>query len=278
MKTKKKPIIAIAYDFDGTLSPRYMQEYDFIPRLGMKPVDFWHHVTKVSKERQADPILTYMSMMLEEADKRDDVTITKKDFVNDGKKIDFFPGVESWFERINKYAREQGAVVEHYVISSGLKEMIEGSRISKQFKSIYASSFAYDKHGIARWPAMAINYTTKTQFLFRINKGVLDVSDNITVNEYISESDRPIPFKRIMFLGDGETDIPCMKLVKDLGGYSVGIYRPRVKKSVDASKKLVDTNRVNLIAPADYRPGSLIETKIKYAIDKMVADYKLTDA
>ena len=273
MKKTQKPVIAICYDFDGTLSPNYMQEYDFIPKLDMKPEEFWMKATKLAKEREADPILTYMGLMLEEAGKRDHVKITKKDFVSHGKNISFFPGVESWFERINNYGAAKGFIIEHYIISSGIKEMIEGSLIQKYFKKIYASSFAYDKHGLAMWPAMAVNYTTKTQFLFRINKGALDVSNNEKVNEYIPEAERPVPFKRMIFIGDGETDVPCMKLVKELGGYSVGVYRPRNEKSVIVSNRLLDHNRVNLVAPADYRAGKLLDTKIKRVIDKMVADF-----
>jgi hypothetical protein len=277
MSKKKKPVIAICYDFDGTLSPQYMQEYDFIPKLGIKAELFWQKATQLAKEREADPILTYMSLMVEEAGKNDKVTITEKDFISHGKAIGLFPGVEGWFDRINKYGAAQGAVIEHYIISSGLKEMIRGSSVSKYFKKIYASSFAYDKHGIARWPANAVNYTTKTQFLFRINKGALDLSDNRKINEYVAEDERPVPFKRMIFIGDGETDVPCMKLVKEMGGYSVGVYRPRSQKAIVVAKKLVEHDRVNLAAPADYRKDALLDIKIKKAINKMMAEYNLND-
>lgn len=275
MSKPKKPIIAICYDFDGTLSPKNMQDYDFIPQLKLNPQDFWKEVQARAKEQNADEILTYMCIMLEKATPGTGVQITRKAFADYGKKVDLFPGVIDWFRKITAFGKEQGANIEHYIISSGIKEMIEGTRIGREFKKIYASSFMYDQNGVAYWPALAINYTTKTQFLFRINKGMLDVYDNTKINAFMEKDERRIPFQRIIYIGDGSTDIPCMKLVKVQGGYSVGVYKPGSRKKSSA-EKLLKENRVNFVAPADYTETSILFSQIKVVITKMIADYNVT--
>ncbi|MFZ2658289.1 MAG: HAD family hydrolase [Victivallales bacterium] len=274
MSKPKKPIIAICYDFDGTLSPKNMQEYNFIPELGVNPQDFWKEVHIRANEQDADEILTYMRIMLEKATSSMDVKITRKAFVDYGKTVELFPGVSDWFQKITAFGKEHGANVEHYIISSGIKEMIEGTSIGREFKKIYASSFMYNQNEVAYWPALAINYTTKTQFLFRINKGMLDVYDNTQINAFMEKDDRRIPFQRIIYIGDGSTDIPCMKLVKVQGGYSVGVYKPgsRKKASVEGLKK---EERVNFVAPADYTENSMLFLQIKAVINKMIADYNV---
>ncbi len=261
------PTIAICYDFDGTLCPRYMQEYGYIPQLGVKPKHFWKMAIDLAKEQNADPILCYMFLMVREAGMHNGVELTRKSFQTHGRDIDFFPGVTSWFGRMNRFAKSKGVKLEHYIISSGIKEMIEGCRIGKEFKTIYASSFLYDQNGIAKWPSMAVNYTTKTQFLFRINKGCLDVWDTAGINAYQPMEQRPVPFSRMIFIGDGETDVPCMSLVKNLGGYSVAVHKtsPVAKKK---AKLLLEEGRVNLISPADYSAGSVLDREIKRAIEQ----------
>ena len=215
--TRKLPEVAIAYDFDGTLSPGNMQEYDFIPKLGMTPARFWSKANELARQCDGDLILAYLNLMLNEARARG-VPIRRDDFVAYGRKVTLFPGVQTWFDRINAYGRQQGLAVRHYIVSSGLREMVQGSPIASQFARVFASAFAYDVHGVAYAPALALNYTTKTQYLFRINKGTLDVWDNRVINAYQPQAQRPVPFSRMIFLGDGETDVPCMRLVKDQGG------------------------------------------------------------
>jgi haloacid dehalogenase-like hydrolase len=271
---KKRPIIAICYDFDGTLSPNTMQEYNFIPKLGIKPKQFWAMVKEKAKREDADEILTYMGLMLDEAGKKG-MTVRKSDFKVYGLGIKLFPGVEGWFKRIDQYGKKKGGRIEHYVISSGIKEMIEGTEIKSKFKKIYASFFSYDDYSKAVWPALAINYTTKTQFLFKINKGILDVFDSEKVNTWIPKEQRRVPFERMIFVGDGMTDIPCMKLVKEQGGYSIAVYRSRIHKAHKRSKGLLQRDRVNSIAPADYRDKKTLDIKIKETINKMMADYTL---
>jgi hypothetical protein len=263
---RKRPIVAICYDFDGTLSPKTMQEYNFIPKLGIKPKQFWSTVKKKAKEEDADEILTYMGLMLDLAER-------KKDFKAYGQDVKLFPGVEGWFKRINGYGRKKGVSIEHYIISSGIKEMIDGTKIKSKFKKVYASFFSYDDYFKAVRPALAINYTTKTQFLFKINKGILDVFDSEKVNTWIPKKVRRVPFERMIFVGDGMTDIPCMKLVKEEGGYSIAVYRSHVPKARKRSRDLLEQDRVNSIAPADYRYKKALDIRIKGVIDKIVADY-----
>jgi phosphoserine phosphatase len=269
MPRTKRPTIAICYDFDGTLSPGNMQEYDFIPQLKLKTKRFWDRVRSRAKTDGADEVLTYMCLMVQEA-RHAKVRIDRRAFLDFGKKVELFRGVADWFPRIDAYAKSNGVQVDHFIISSGLKEMIEGTSIAKHFKKIYASAFMYDQHDVADWPALAINYTTKTQFLFRINKGLLDVWDNSRINAYIPQNERPVPFKRMIFIGDGTTDIPCMRLVKEQGGYSVAVFRPNTKR--DNALQLLKEDRVNFVAPADYTEGHRLEKQVKAVIARIVAD------
>jgi hypothetical protein len=207
-----------------------MQERDFIPAIGMTTKRFWQEVWQLSEKHEADNILIYMWLMLRKADAKQ-VQVRKKDFESYGKKLTLFSGVGDWFRRINVYGQQSGVSVSHFIISSGIREMISGSPISRHFTRIYASSFIYDHHGVANWPAMALNYTTKTQYLFRINKGSLDVYDQTKINAFVPHEERPMPFKHMVFVGDGETDVPCFRLVKDQGGHSVAVYRPNTPKT-----------------------------------------------
>ena len=274
MGIPRKPIIAICYDFDGTLSPGNMQEYDYIPQLRLSSKKFWKDVEKRAKEQSSDSILAYMGLMVEKATPTSGVKITKQAFIDYGKTVEFFPGVLDWFQRINIYGKRRGANIQHFIISSGIKEMILGTKIAKKFRKIYASSFMFDQNGVAYWPALALNFTTKTQFLFRINKGVLDAWDNSKINDYVPMEERPVPFSRIIYVGDGSTDIPCMKLVKDQRGNSIAVYPPASKKKASA-ERLLRENRVNFVAPANYNKGHLLDIKVKAIIDKIMAEYKL---
>lgn len=272
---RKLPRLAIAYDFDGTLAPGNMQEYDFVPAIGMTKKAFWKEVGELAEKHNADNILMYMKHMLDKAEAAQ-IPVRKADFVNFGRSVTLFEGVEDWFDRINVYGRERGLKVEHYIISSGNREMIEGTPIARKFSAVYASSFIYDHNGVAKWPALAVNYTTKTQFLFRINKGVLNVYDNSKINEFVPREDRPVPFNNMVFVGDGDTDIPCFRLVKDQGGHAIAVYRPSTKGAKGKAGKLVKDGRVNFIAPANYGEGSDIESIVKAIIDKVSADEALT--
>ena len=265
MSMTKKTIVAIMYDFDKTLCTKNMQEYSFIPEIGISEDDFWSAAGKLSKEKQMDGILAYMWLMLLES-KKNSKSIHRKDFVKLGNALKFYDGVTEWFGRINEFGKEQGVQVEHYIISSGLKEIIEGSAIYKEFKDVFACEYLYDENDIACWPKNVVNYTTKTQFLFRINKGVSDLSDDKTLNDYIPEDERRIPFRNMIYIADGITDVPCMKLVKVNGGYSIAVYQNKKKAQADA---LIQDHRVNFIAPASYKENSSLDKLVKDVISEI---------
>ncbi|MET0121567.1 MAG: HAD family hydrolase [Candidatus Thiodiazotropha sp. 6PLUC9] len=272
--SRKHPEVAIAYDFDGTLSPGNLQEYDFIPKLGMKKGDFWRDAMQLAKDCDGDPILAYLNLMLRKAN-ANEVPIRRQDFVDYGKGVELFPGVEEWFDRIDAYGKQLGLSVKHYIISSGIREMVEGSPVAKKFERVFASAYAYDQNGVAYAPALAINYTTKTQYLFRINKGTLDAWDNSRINAYVRQEERPVPFERMLYLGDGETDVPCMRTVKDLGGHSMAVYKPKRNGAKALAGQLMEEGRVNFVAPADYRDGKTIDNQVKAVLERIAAEVQL---
>lgn len=262
---KPKPVLTIMYDFDKTLCTKDMQEYNFIPNVNMKPKDFWAEANHLSKEKKMDRILAYMYLMLEKAHGAK-IGIHRSAFVKLGKDLEFYPGVEEWFKRVNQLGDDLGVKIEHYIISSGLCEIIEGSNIYRNFRGVFACEFLYDENNIACWPKNVVNYTTKTQFLFRINKGVLDISNDYDLNKYTPEDDRPVPFRNMIYIGDGLTDVPCMKLVKANGGYSIAVYQARKKSNVDS---LLEHQRVDYIVLADYSENSELDKTVRDIICKM---------
>jgi len=266
-KTEKKPVAAIMYDFDKTLCTKDMQEYTFIPSLDVSAQNFWKETGELAKREKMDGILAYMYLMIR---KSHDLhrPIRRDVFVNAGKDIMLFPGVPDWFKRINSFGEKHGIAVEHYIISSGLKEIIEGCPVSREFREIYACEFHYDENGLADWPKMAVNYTNKTQFLFRINKGILDVSNDRDLNSYVHEDDRRVPFRNMIYIGDGMTDVPCMKLVKVNGGQSIAVYQKNDRNTVNT---LLKDMRVDFTAKADYREGSELEKRIEQILVKIAA-------
>lgn len=263
--------LAIAYDFDGTLAPGDMPEHSFIPDIGMEPKEFWTEVKAHAKKHDMDEILSYMHLMLKKATAKD-IKITKDSFIDRGKDIQFFPGVEHFFKRINEFGKTRGVKVSHYIISSGLREMIEGTKISKNFEYIFASGFMYDQNKVADWPALAVNYTNKTQYLFRINKGINNSYDNTKINSVMPERERPVPFTNLVYIGDGETDIPAMKMVKHQKGHSLAVYNPNKRGSKTKSLNLLKEDRADFAVAADYTNGKSIDNVIKAIIEKISAD------
>ena len=260
-----QPVLAICYDFDKTLSPDDMQAQGYIQRVYGDVPSFWKESNALAEENDMDTNLAYMYKMKQEAEGVELFTREKlKDY---GSRVSLFPGVDEWFERIKEYGKTRGVIVEHYIISSGLKGMIEGTSVAKAgaFEKIYASSFYYNERGVAVWPAQVINYTNKTQFLFRIEKGVLDIND-YGVNDYFAPEDIRVPFRNIVYIGDSDTDIPCMKLVNTYGGHSIGVYN----EALDKSKviKMMRENRIKYFAPANYTDGSEIDKLVKAIIDR----------
>ena len=266
----RKPIVALMYDFDKTLCTKDMQEYAFITKLGMDASDFWRETNELTDRDEMDNILAYMFTMVEKAREKK-LTVSRDTFQEMGKKVKYFDGVQDWFQRINDFAESNDVRIEHYIVSSGIKEIIEGTSIAKYFKKIYACEFMYDYTGSIQWPKIAVNYTAKTQFLFRINKGVLKVDSKSAnaLNEYTPEDKRRVPFRNMVYIGDGLTDVPCMKLVKSNGGQSIAVYDESQGK--EAAERLKKDDRVNFVAPADYSAGSDMETIVRAIIKKIQA-------
>ena len=267
----QKKTIAIAYDFDGTLAPGNMQEYNFIPDLNMDTKEFWYEANRLAKQNDMDEILAYLWLMLTKA-KEKNISVLEETFLQYGRQISFFMGVDTFFDRINQYAEKKGFQVEHHVISSGIREMIRGTAIAKHFKNVFASGFLYDDHGKACWPAVAVNYTNKTQFLFRINKGINNTYDNTLINKVVPEKEKPVPFSNMIYIGDGETDVPAMKMVSMQGGYSIAVYHKEQKQT-----DILQNERANYLIPADYREGSSLDSIIKNIINKIASEQNLLE-
>lgn len=263
--------VAICYDFDKTLSQNDMQSYGFIKRIGMDINDFWAECGKFTSQHMSSNILSYLYMILKKCHEKS-IKPTKEFFMDCAKDIEYFNGIDTYFDNLNSFAESKGVILEHYIISSGLKEMIEGSKIAKHFKEIYACSYAYDENGEAFWPAIDINYTNKTQFLYRINKGIYNPTDS-SVNSYMAHDERPIPFENIIYIGDSETDIPSMKLLRAKHGISIGVYN--ADSLPDYYKALINQNRVDYIAKADYSDDSELVNILKEIIETMYHKDKL---
>lgn len=276
MSKKKYPIVALVYDFDGTLSPGNMQEFGFIQAIGKKPQEFWQESDDIASGQDASNILSYMKLMFDEAQKAG-IKLRREDFKKFGEAVELYDGVLEWFSNVNEYGKQRGVKVEHYINSSGLASMIEGTPIAKEFKRIFACSFLYDENGDAVWPGVAVDYTAKTQFLFKINKGILSVRDNKKVNESQAEDNKRVPFPNMIYMGDGETDVPCMKIVKMFGGHSIAVYDPSNKKKVNVARKLLRQERVNFITPTDYTKESRTMKIVCSIIDKIRIDFELAD-
>lgn len=275
---QQKNRVAIMYDFDKTLTYKDMQEYSLIPELGYDdPSKFWAEVTNLKTENNMDAILAYLYWLLKKSIDTDR-PIRKKDFEILGKDIEFFPGVISWFDRINEIGKSLGLEIEHYIISSGMKEIIDGTSISKHFKKVYACRYYYDINGVAKWPSLVVNYTTKTQYIFRINKQILDEYEDDKLNEYTEDSKRPIPFKRMIYVGDGMTDVPCMKLVKENGGKSIAVFNKDNERNYNLSKTLVDTVRANYMCEANYIEEGPMENLVKTILNYIAYDEALDES
>jgi phosphoserine phosphatase len=267
--------VAIAYDFDGTLAPGNMQEHVFLPKLGLDGRAFWARANALAEEQQGDPILTYMHRMLVEANAHD-IPMRREDWAAHGAGITLFPGVETWFDRVNAAGAARGLAVEHYVISSGLRELVEGTTIRRHFRAVFASGFLYSASGVAVAPAIAVNYTTKTQYLFRINKDALDLADNTAVNAWRAPDQRRVPFTNMIFVGDGDTDIPCFRTVKEQGGHSIAVFPEGDAGRAARTRKLIAEGRVHCAVPADYTAGGALEARVLSILDLLAARQRVT--
>ncbi|MBQ2883797.1 MAG: haloacid dehalogenase-like hydrolase [Alphaproteobacteria bacterium] len=268
----KNTVVALVYDFDQTLSTTYMQDYVLIPELGMTPKAFWKVANQWSVDNCADQITGSMYYFMKTA-KEKGIKLTKENFHYCGTLVKYYKGVETWFDRINEYGKKLGLKVEHYIISSGYEEILYGTSICKYFKDVFGCSYAFGEDGTPVWPARVVNYSTKVQYITKINKGLGKLEDKL-VNEYMEDSKRRVPFPRIIYFGDGMTDIPTMKLVKSRGGNAIAVYKPKSDQKKTAVKLLKD-DRVNFALPADYSEGTAIDTVVKTILEKLATERNL---
>ena len=271
---RRKPIIGLIYDFDGTLSPGNMQEFGFIQAIGQTPEEFWTKSDHIAIGQDASNILAYMKLMHDEA-KKNHIRLTREGFRRYGTDIKLYEGVRDWFRNINAYGKEHGVIIEHYINSSGLTEIIEGSPIAREFKHIFAGSFIYDQNGEAEWPGIAVDFTAKTQYLFKIQKGIFSSRDAKRVNESWADDDKRLPFTNMIYFGDGDTDVPSMKLVKMSGGHAIAVFDPSRPGKKETAQKLLRQDRVNFITPATYTRDSRTFRLVCAIIDKIKADTEL---
>ena len=267
-----KKTIALVYDFDGTLSPRPMQEYSFLPQLGIEPKAFWDECTRVAREQGADPLITYMHLMYKKAREKG-LRIDREDLVRQGADVALFPGVAEWFDEIAEYigirAESAGVEIRHYLVSSGLTEIIEGTSIRRHFHNVFASEYWFDAYELP-FPKRVITDTGKTQYLFRINKGIEDLGESI--NAHMAEELRPIPFRNMIYFGDGETDVPSMALMRKSGGHAIAVHPEERGKGFDTCVELFRAGRVDFFAAADYRRGSDLFKRTCLLLDRILTD------
>ena len=262
---KDKPIIALLYDFDRTLCTQDMQNYTFIPTLGYTPAQFWQKANTFGWENHMDGLLAYMYTMIEEC-RAQNIRLDREFLVDCGREIELFPGVKDWFARVNAYGESIGVEVEHYVISSGLREIIEGSGIAHEFRQIYACEFFYNAEGLASWPKLDVNFTNKTQFVYRINKGVLDIAEDKKLNDSMPDDSKRVPFTNMVYIGDGLSDVPCMKMMRAYGGQAIAVYQKANRQGVE---KLLADGRVDFIFPADYSEGTELDKTMQNILRKI---------
>ena len=267
------PIIAFLYDFDKTLCTTDMEDYAFIPSLGYTPAEFWGRANAFGWENRMDGLLAYMYTMIQECAAQN-IKLDRAFLNHCGESIQLFPGVREWFARINAFGESLGVQVEHYVISSGLREIIEGSGIAQEFREIYACEFYYNENGDACWPKLDVNFTNKTQFVYRINKGILDVSRDKALIDSIPDDSKRVPFTNMIYMGDGLSDVPCMKMMRAYGGQAIAVYQASNRQGVE---KLLADGRVDFIFPADYREGMELDRTVRDILRKMTITDRLLE-
>ena len=267
------PIIAFLYDFDKTLCTTDMEDYAFIPSLGYTPAEFWGRANAFGWENRMDGLLAYMYTMIQECAAQN-IKLDRAFLNHCGESIQLVPGVREWFARINAFGESLGVQVEHYVISSGLREIIEGSGIAQEFREIYACEFYYNENGDACWPKLDVNFTNKTQFVYRINTGILDVSRDRELNDSMPDDSKRVPFTNMIYMGDGLSDVPCMKMMRAYGGQAIAVYQASNRQGVE---KLLADGRVDFIFPADYREGMELDRTVRDILRKMTITDRLLE-
>ena len=274
--TYPKKTIALVYDFDGTLSPKPMQEYSLLPKIGVEPAAFWAETNRIARVQNADPLITYMHLMYKKA-KAANIRIDRADLVALGRDVELFPGVVEWFDEIAAYIairnETAGVTLRHYLVSSGLTEIIEGTSIYPRFHKVFASEYWFEAYDVP-FPKRVITDTGKTHYLFRINKGVEDLGASI--NQHMPEADRPIPFSNMIYFGDGDTDVPSMAVMRKSGGHAIAVHEGAAggrAKCVDLFK----AGRIDFFAEADYKRGSQLFSRTCLLLDRILADIRLDE-
>jgi len=272
--TSPQNTIAIVYDYDQTLSPSYMQDEVVFPTFGIDGASFWRRCSELVRDQGYDNELAYMKVLLDtlEMDRP-----TQTELRSLGKKLNFYNGLPEMFDQfrenlLTEEQRSHGISVEHYIISSGMKVLIEGSRLATHVRAIFGCEFAEDGEGRITFPKRVISHTQKTQFLFRINKGLLDMSED--VNDHMDPAVRPIPFPNMIYLGDGPTDVPCFTVMRKNNGHAIAVYNPDDPERVGFKKCYqlsTHADRVRHIAPADYRSGSHLRLLLEEMVHEIAS-------
>lgn len=264
MNMYKHNVVALVYDFDGTLTPQPMQEYTIFPEIGIRDgKKFWDEASEEARTTKGEGIVTYMRLMIEKSQAKK-YPVTKEKLKSLASKIKYYSGVEKYFKRINNYVKKEfndEIELRHYIISAGLKEIICGTKIAKYFHKVFASEYYYNEYGAATFPNVIVNDTLKTQFIFRINKGLEKMHENINV--HMPSNLRAIPFQNILYIGDGLTDVPCMTVIRKNGGFAIAVYKKRDVGGKNVCKNLLKAERVDFIATADYSETSELDKHIK---------------
>lgn len=269
--------IAIVYDYDQTLSPNYMQDEVLFPTFGIDSRKFWARCHALVGEQGYDNELAYMKTLLDCLDIDRPTNARLREL---GDHLNFFPGLPEMFSELEgrlltAHHAAHGIKVEHYIISSGLKVLIEGSRLARHVKAIFGCEFGEDNEGRISFPKRVISHTQKTQFLFRINKGLLNLAED--VNDHMASELRPIPFEHMIYIGDGPTDVPCFTVVRQQGGHAIAVYNPQDPLRMSFKKCFqlsTHADRIRHIAPADFRAGShlrlLLEQMAEEIADRII--------
>ncbi|UCD74095.1 MAG: haloacid dehalogenase-like hydrolase [Phycisphaerales bacterium] len=266
-------IIALVLDFDDTLAPDSTS--GFLRTLGVDADHFWAGHVQQLLDDDWDPIPAYLWRMIELSNSRPEGDrITRDKLSAWGRQITFFEGVEDLFDTLREEAQriDPEIAVEFYIISSGIGEVLRTTSIFPQLKDVWACEFHYNERGEIVYPRNVVSFTEKTKYLYRISKGLIGEKwrgKPFAVNERMVPDDYRIPFKKMIVVGDGHTDIPCFALVKRYGGYPFGVYDPEHPGKWSRAFDFVTDQRVVSLHTARYSPGSDLHNALRMAVNRI---------